>query len=156
MIDIVYALDLLDTWVCRHGSDYRSAHRAQAARTRTGRPSYHACRDTTDSIAISGLTHIGTPSLRTPNLTLGAVVVLRAAASVQRQGGTCGASRNAGLRAAARFVELIPDHLIGSAAAGEARLGPMHERAHKDPQPNRSTAPGAETDARSTTRQDIA
>jgi hypothetical protein len=150
MIDIVDALDLLDSWVCQRGSDYRSAHRGQVARPRTGRHSYYACRDATDSVVTSGLTRIG------PNLTLGAVVVLRAAASVQRQGGTRGASRDAGLRAASRFVELVPDDLIGSAAAGEAPLGSMHERAHTDPQPNRSTAPGAETAARSSTGQDIA
>jgi hypothetical protein len=45
------------------------------------------------------------------NLTLGAVVVFRAAESMERYGQTWAMSLQAARRAASRFVELIPDRV---------------------------------------------
>jgi hypothetical protein len=127
VIDIVDALDLLDSCVRDHGEGYRSA---------TGPK--EAVPTATDSIVTLALSKAGAPlsalsplahtpiadlyaSGRHPiPLTLGAVVVFRAAESVDRRGQTWAMSLQAALRAASRFVELIPDKVVTSAAEAVA------------------------------------
>jgi hypothetical protein len=133
-IDMVDALDLLDSCVRDHGEDYRSLRRRDAFPTAT------------DSIVTLALSKAGAPlsalsplahtpiadlyaSGRQPlPLTLGAVVVFRAAESADRRGQTWAMSYQAALRAASRFVELIPDSVVGRAAeavAGSHRGAPL-------------------------------
>jgi hypothetical protein len=128
VIDIVDALDLLDSCVRDRGEGYRSLRRRLPAVPRTG--GNDACPAATDSIVTLALTKAGAPltALRPLahtsvadvyasgrhriNLTLGAVVVFRAAESVERRGQTWAMSLQAALRAASRFVELIPDRVL--------------------------------------------
>ena len=134
MIDIVEALDLLESCVRDRGADYRSRHRCSSAGPRSGRR--YRCPRATDSIVKRALTKAGAqPSAvgrltsgtvadfyasgpDSLNLTLGAVVVLRAAESMDRLGHTWGSSLQAALQAASRFVELIPDGVVARAAEG--------------------------------------
>jgi hypothetical protein len=132
VIDIVDALDLLDSCVRDPGVDYRSLPRRLAAVSST-EPQDEALA-ASDSIvtlalrragspltALSALAHApiadvyasGRPDL---NLTLGAAVVLRAADAAERRGQTWAMSLQAALQAAARFVELIPDRVAARAA----------------------------------------
>jgi hypothetical protein len=126
VIDIIDALDLLDRCVRDRGDGYRSLSRGDAFPTAT------------DSIVALALSKAGAPltalsplahtpiaelyaSGRPPlPLTLGAVVVFRAAESVDRRGQTWATSYQAALRAASRFVELIPDKVVSCAAEAEA------------------------------------
>jgi hypothetical protein len=126
VIDIVDALDLLASCVRDRGEGYRSL------RPRDELPS------ATDSIVIDALSKAGAPltalsplahtpiadlyaSGRHPvPLTLGAVVVFRAAESEDRRGHTWGMSLEAALRAASRFVELAPDGVVRRAAEAVA------------------------------------
>jgi hypothetical protein len=128
VIDIVDALDLLDSCVRDRGEDYRSLRRRLPAVSRTGRND--AFPAATDSIVTLALTKAGAPLIALSplahtsvadvyaserhriNLTLGAVVVFRAAESVERRGQTWAMSLQAALRAASRFVELIPDRVL--------------------------------------------
>jgi hypothetical protein len=118
MIDIVDALDLLDRCVRDRRVDAPPAQ--------------------TDGIVAMALSKAGTPlttlgplsgtpvadayaSGRHPlNLTLGAVAVFRAAESAERRGQTWAMSLQAARLAASRFVELIPDRIVGRAAEAEA------------------------------------
>jgi hypothetical protein len=127
MIDIVDALDLLDSCVRDRGPGYRSLPRRLRAVSPTGVDD--AFPAATESIVTLALSKAGAPltALRllahTPvadvyasgrhrlNLTLGAVVVLRAAESMERHGQTWAMSLQAARRAASRFVELIPDRV---------------------------------------------
>lgn len=136
MIDIVEALDLLDNCVRDRGADYRSRHRCSSAVPRSGRR--YRCPTATDSIVKLALIKAGAPQSAVGrltsgtvadfyasgpdslNLTLGAVVALRAAESMDRLGHTWGVCLQAALRAATRFVELIPDGVVGRAAEGYA------------------------------------
>jgi hypothetical protein len=136
MIDIVAALDLLDNCVRDRGADYRSRGRRGSADSRSGR--YYTCPAATDSIvklalikagaqhsAVDRLTNgsvadfyvSGPDSL---NLTLGAVVAFRAAESKERLGHTWGLCLEAALHTASRFVELIPDGVVGRAAEADS------------------------------------
>jgi hypothetical protein len=132
VIDIVDALDLVDSCVRDRGEDYRALPRRLAAVSPI-KPKAEA-PGVSDSIVtlalrkagapltvLSALAHApvadvyasGRPDL---NLTLGAVVVFRAAESAERRGQTWAMSRQAALQAAARFVELIPDRVAARAA----------------------------------------
>lgn len=134
MVDIVDALDLLGSCVRDRGADYRSRGRRSPAVSRRER--YYTCPAETDSIvklalikagarhsAVDRLTketvadfyRSGPDSL---DLTLGAVVALRAAESAERLGHTWGMSLQAALQAAAKFVDLIPDRVVGCAGEG--------------------------------------
>jgi hypothetical protein len=136
VIDIVEALDLLDNCVRDRGADYRSRPRRGSVDSRSGH--YYTCPAATDSIvklalvkagaphsAVDRLTHgtvgdfyaSGPDSL---NLTLGAVVAFRAAESKEGLGHTWGLCLQAALHAASRFVELIPDGVLGRAAGADA------------------------------------
>jgi hypothetical protein len=125
-VDIVDALDLLGSCVRDRGEGHRSRRRGDGVPTAT------------DSIVILALTKAGAPltALRplthTPiadlyasgqhplPLTLGAVVVFRAAESEDRRGQTWGMSLQAALRAASRFVDLVPDRVVSSAVEAVA------------------------------------
>jgi hypothetical protein len=135
-IDLVDALDLLESCVRERGEDYRSPRRRLPAASPTG--SGDAFPTATDSIVTLALSKAGMPLTAliplayTPiadvyasgqhplNLTLGAVVVLRAAESAERRGQTWAMSLQAALRAASRFVDLIPDRVLGRAAEAMA------------------------------------
>jgi hypothetical protein len=153
VIDIVNALDLLDSCVRDRGEDYRSLPRRLAAVSAT-EPQDEALA-ASDSIvtlalrkagapltALNALAHApiadvyasGRPDL---NLTLGAVVVFRAADSAERRGQTWAMSLHAALQAAARFVELIPDKLAACAAE---RMTASDRGASLAPQGNRARA----------------
>jgi hypothetical protein len=128
VIDIVDALDLLDSCVRDRGEGYRALRRRLPAVLRTG--PIDAFPAATDSIVTLALSKAGAPltalsplahmsvadvyaSGRHPlDLTLGAVVAFRAAESVERRGQTWAMSLQAALRAASRFVELIPDRVL--------------------------------------------
>jgi hypothetical protein len=130
VIDIVDALDLVDSCVRECGEGYRSLRRRDAIPTAT------------DSIVTLALSKAGVPltalsplahtpiadlyvSGRHPlPLTLGAVVVFRAAESEDRRGQTWAICSEAALRAASRFVELIPDRVVGYAAEAVAASDP--------------------------------
>jgi hypothetical protein len=132
VIDIVDALNLLDSCVRDRGNDYRSPPRRLAAVSPT-EPQGEASA-ATDSIVTCALRKAGAPLAvlsalaYTPiadvyasgppdlNLTLGAVVVFRAAEAAERLGQTWAMSLEAALRVAARFVELIPDRVAVRAA----------------------------------------
>jgi hypothetical protein len=125
-IDMVEALDLLDSCVRDYGEGFRSQRRHDALPTAT------------DSIVTLALSKAGAPltalsplahtpiadlyaSGRPPlPLTLGAVVVFRAAESEDRRGQTWAMCSQAALRAASRFVELIPDRVVRCAAEAVA------------------------------------
>jgi hypothetical protein len=127
VIDIVEALDLLESCVRDRGAGYRSPRRGLPGVSRTG--ANDAFPTATDSIVTLALSKAGAPltalspltqlsvadvyaSGRHPvGLTLGAVVVFRAAEAAQRRGQTWAMSLQAALLAASRFVELIPDGL---------------------------------------------
>jgi hypothetical protein len=135
MIDIVEALDLLDSCVRDRGADYRSRRRPGAPGSRTER--YYTCPAATETIVQLALIKAGAPHSAigqlangtvadfyasgpdSINLTLGAVVALRAAESGERLGHTWGVCLQAALRAASRFVELIPDGVVGRAAGAD-------------------------------------
>jgi hypothetical protein len=136
-IDLVDALDLLESCVRDRGEGYRSPHRRLPAVSPTG--SGDAFPTATDnSIVTLALSKAGAPltalislastpiadlyaSGRHPlNLTLGAVVVFRAAESAERRGQTWAMSLQAALRAASRFVDLIPDRVVARAAEAVA------------------------------------
>jgi hypothetical protein len=124
MIDIVDALDLLNSCVRDRGENYRSPALDESTASASWR--YDAGRAVTDDIVTRALASAATPTTtgswlmrgsvvdayasgQNPfNLTLGAVIVLRAAQSTERRGATWGASLEAALRGASRFVELIP------------------------------------------------
>jgi hypothetical protein len=143
MIDIVEALDLLERCVRDRGDGYRSPQHGSAASRGRRHPT---CSKAANRIVALALTKGGTPLTEvsrladTPigdayaagrhslNLTLGAVVVLRAAESVERRGQTWGLALKAALGAASRFAELIPDSvgLYGpEAAAASRRSAPL-------------------------------
>jgi hypothetical protein len=131
-MDIVDALDLLDSCVRDRGADYRPRRRHGSAGSPTGR--IYQCAAATDSIVDlalikGGVPHAGAGRLARRlvadpyppgpdpfNLTLGAAVVLRAAGSAERLGKTWRSCLQAGLQAAATFVELIPDSVVECAA----------------------------------------
>jgi hypothetical protein len=100
VIDIVDALDLLDGCVRDRGADYRAPRR----------------RDSADEILNVALINAGSPGANGLNLTLGADVAFRAAASAERLGKPWGPCVQAALRAASTFVELIPDGVLGCTA----------------------------------------
>jgi hypothetical protein len=134
VIDIVDALELLDSCVRDRGAGYRSTHRRGSAGSFSRR--HPACRTATDSIVTLVLTKAGTPLAavsqvaRTSvddayasgghdlNLTVGAVAVLRAAQSMERRGETWGRARQAAAQAASRFAELVLPAASGSPSAG--------------------------------------
>jgi hypothetical protein len=136
MIDIVDTIDLLDSCVRDRGAGYRSPHRRDLADSRRGRSSNYPAA--TDSIVSLALIRAGAPmsavsrvanstvaeayaaGLHPLNLTLGAVVALRAAESTERRGQTWGSCLQAALRAASRFIEVIPEGVVGCAAEAVA------------------------------------
>jgi hypothetical protein len=139
VIDIVDALDLLDSCVRGRGESYRSPIRqGSPARASGGHDTGQAV---TDSIVTLAMAKAGAPitavsrltgtsigvayaSGQNPlNLTLGAVVVLCAAESVERRGETWAAALQAALRTASRFLELLPDRVVECAAEATAALG---------------------------------
>jgi hypothetical protein len=129
MIDIVDALDVLDSCVADRGADYRSRRRRNWAVPLSER--YYHCPAPAESIVSLALIKAGAPQSSVGllshksiadvyatdrarlNLTLGAVVALRAAESMERLGHSWGSCREAALQAASRFVELIPDGFPG-------------------------------------------
>jgi hypothetical protein len=134
VIDIGYALELLDNCVSDRGD--QSPPRRAAVVSLTGPERISPAAG--DSIvivamrkagappaALSALRHIsftelyasGRPVL---NLTLGAVVVFRAAQSAEQRGQTWAVAVQAAWRTASRFAELIPDRLASPAAAAAA------------------------------------
>jgi hypothetical protein len=144
VIDIVDALDLLDRCVRDRGKSYRSPTCHERAilplRTRcTGRA-------VTDSIVTLAVSKAGLPltaisqlagtSLvaayargQNPlNLTLGAVVVLHSAESVERRGETWGVALQAALGAAPRFLYLLP---VGVSAWVAEQTAASHRCAHR-------------------------
>jgi hypothetical protein len=129
VIDIGYALDLLDSCVRGRGDDNQPSPRHLAVES--PHEPEHIFPTAGDNIvivamrkagappaALSALTHTciadvyasGRPAL---NLTLGAVAVFRAAESAERRGQTWAMSVQAARRTASRFAELIPDKLAG-------------------------------------------
>jgi hypothetical protein len=135
VIDIVDAIDLLDSCVHDRGDGYRSPHRRGSADAGPGGNSGPAATDSIMSLALikagvqgpavsrvanSTLADVHAAGLLPLNLTLGAVVALRAAESMERRGHTWGSCLQAALRAASRFVELIPDGVAGCAAEAAA------------------------------------
>jgi hypothetical protein len=151
VIDIADALDLLDSCVREHGASYRSPPRHMpAARASGGLDTGQAV---TDSIVTLAMTKAGTPitavrrltgtsigvayaSGQNPlNLTLGAVVVLCAAESVERRGDTWAVALQAALRAASRFLDLLPDGVVECAAEAteETSVPPRWRPMYADP-----------------------
>jgi hypothetical protein len=134
VINIVDALDLLDSCVRERGDNYRSTRRRDPIGSLSRR--YPACPTTTDSIVTLVLAKAGTPLTAISrvantsvgdayasgehdlNLTVGAVVVLRAAESKERHGATWGVARQAAAHAASRFAELVLPVAPGSRTAG--------------------------------------
>jgi hypothetical protein len=117
-IDIGAALDLLDSSVRERGQGYCSAATegiVTLALRKAGVP----------GPALGPLAHASVSDLYTAgrlplNMTLGAVVVLRAAESADRIGQPWAMAMAAALRAAARFLELLPRDLE-RAFAGASR-----------------------------------
>ncbi|MDQ1731609.1 MAG: hypothetical protein QOK10_1768 [Pseudonocardiales bacterium] len=125
MIDIVDALDLLEACVADRGADYCSSRRAGSATSRSER--FYDCPAPADSIVGFALTKAGVPPAAVDplglwsiaelhgsqpgavRLTLGALVVLRAAESADRLGQAWGSCVRAALRAVPPFLELIPE-----------------------------------------------
>jgi hypothetical protein len=136
VIDIVDTIDLLDSCVRDRGAGYLSPHRRGSADSRRGR--HYTCPRATDSIVSLALIKAGVPpsavsrvanstvadvyaaGLHPLSVTLGAVVALRAAESMERRGHTWGSCLQAAVRAASRFIELIPDGVAGCAAEAAA------------------------------------
>jgi hypothetical protein len=134
VIDIVDALELLDSCVRDRGASYRSTHRRGSAGSLSRR--YPTCPTATDSIVTLALTKAGTPLSAISrlahtsvgdayasgehdlNLTVGAVAVFRAAQSTERRGETWGRARQAAMRVASRFAELMLPVASGSPSAG--------------------------------------
>jgi hypothetical protein len=129
VIDIGYALDLLDSCVRDRGEDNQRAPRHPAVVSPPGAECISPAAAGSFVVAALGkadappaalraLTHTsiadvyasGLPAL---NLTLGAVVVFRAAESAERRGLTWAMSLEAALRTASRFADLIPDKVTG-------------------------------------------
>ncbi|MCU1655350.1 MAG: hypothetical protein JWO57_6 [Pseudonocardiales bacterium] len=105
MIDIVDALDLLERCVQDRRAGHRSGNGIVAlALTKGGMPLTEVSR-----LADTPIGDAYAAGRRPLNLTLGAVVVLRAADSVERRGQPWGLALQAALRAASRYAELIPD-----------------------------------------------
>jgi hypothetical protein len=139
MTDIVDALELLDSCVRDHGRNHRSPTRNESAASPIG--GQDTGRAATDSIVTLAMAKAGTAitSVSRPagtsigaayaagqnplNLTLGAVVVLRAAESVERRGETWAMAFQAALRAASRFLELLPDGVVERALRTESEVG---------------------------------
>jgi hypothetical protein len=142
-LDIVDALELLDRCVRERGEDYRSLPDRLPAGSPTGAD--EAFPGETDRIVTLALSKAGAPrqalsalahtsladlyaSGRHPfDLTLGAVVVFRAAESVERRGQTWATALQAASRAASRLLDLIPDSVVAGAAhaaAGSHRAAP--------------------------------
>jgi hypothetical protein len=112
MIDIVDALDLLDSCVRDRGANYRPFTAATdsivtLALTKAGAP-----RGAIEPLVHTAVADLYAPGRPPLNLTLGAVAVLRAAHSVERRGETWAVSLQAAQRAASRFAELISGPLI--------------------------------------------
>ncbi|MGX7678613.1 hypothetical protein ACSMXN_06920 [Jatrophihabitans sp. DSM 45814] len=128
MIDIVDALDLLKSCVRDRGADYRARPRRGQRGSRRAR--YYECRPGSNSIVglalIKADVSAATATLLTncsvgeaiasgsapKEFTLGAVVTLRAAQTMERRGHDWGSCLQAGVQAAARFIELIPDSAL--------------------------------------------
>jgi hypothetical protein len=122
-MDMGAALDLLESSVRERGQGYRAAASdgiVTLALRKAGVP----------GPALGPLAHASVGDLyaagRLPlNLTLGAVVVLRAAESAERDGQPWAMAMAAALRAAARFLELLPRDLerafAGASRASELR-----------------------------------
>lgn len=108
MIDIGEALDLLDWCVRDRGEDYRSAATDRIvplALRKAGAP-----LTAVSPLARTRVADIYASDRHNPlNLTLGAVMVLSAAESAERDEQTWEIALQAALRAASRFLELIPD-----------------------------------------------
>jgi hypothetical protein len=136
MIDIVGALDLLDSCVLDRGEDHRplggGRPAASPARSDGALP---AAAENIVTLALSKagappralwpLAHTSFADLyaagRHPvNMTLGAIGVLRAAESAERRGQTWAMCLAAGLQAAARFVDLMPEGMAGCPRAALA------------------------------------
>jgi hypothetical protein len=136
MIDIVDALDLIDRCVHERGDSYRSPRSRDPAGPVSRR--FPTCPAASDSIVTLVLTKAGTPHAvisglastsvadayasgeRDLNLTVGAVVVLRAAQAVERRGQTWGVAREAAVRAASRFADLMLPVAEGARSAAQA------------------------------------
>jgi hypothetical protein len=136
VIDIVDTIHLLDSCVRDRGAGYRSPHRRGSADSRLGR--CYTCPGATDSIVNLALIKAGVPPSavgRVANstvavvsasrthpvaLTLGAVVALRAAESMERRGHTWGSCLQTAARTASRFIEVIPDGVAGCSAEAAA------------------------------------
>ncbi|MFL6163552.1 MAG: hypothetical protein ACJ74U_15170 [Jatrophihabitantaceae bacterium] len=136
VIDIGYALDLLDSCVRDRGEYYQPP--PDAWRSHPPAEPEHRWAPAGDSMVVLAVRKAGAPQTalsalaNTPiaevyasgcpalNLTLGAVVVLHAAESAERRGQTWAMAQQAALRAASRFLELIPDRLASHAAAAGA------------------------------------
>ncbi|MCW2541144.1 MAG: hypothetical protein JWN95_2869 [Frankiales bacterium] len=131
-IDIVDALDLLDRCVRERGEGYRKPRRhLRAISCTVGDDAFPSATDGIVTLALSkagapraalrALAHESLADLyasgRCPfNLTLGAVVVFRAAEAAERRGQTWLMGLQAAVAAASRFVVLIPDGLADSGA----------------------------------------
>jgi hypothetical protein len=131
MIDVVDALELLAACVEDRGADYRSSRRRGLATARGER--FYDCPAPTDSIAGLALAKAGAPpsaldplgqwtiaDLRVGQptavkLTLGALVVLRAAESADRLGHAWGSCLEAALQALPAFIDLIPQRVVSRA-----------------------------------------
>jgi hypothetical protein len=126
VIDIVDALDLLESCVRDRGEGYRSPRPRDAFQSATDSVVTYALSKTGAPLtALSPLAHTPIGDLYATGrhplpLTLGAVVVFRAAESEDRRGHTWGMSLEAALRAASRFVELVPDRVVRCAAEAVA------------------------------------
>jgi hypothetical protein len=132
VIDIVDTIDLLDSCVRDRGAGYRSPHRRGSADSRLGRcytlPGSNrqhrqpgvdqgGCAAVSSRpVANSTVADVYASRPQPLNLTLGAVVALRAAESMERRGHTWGSCLQAAVRAASRFIEGIPDGVAGCAA----------------------------------------
>jgi hypothetical protein len=144
-IDVVDALDLLDRCVCERGQGYRTTTRPRTPGLRTDRDlslssavwpdgmvSYallcSAVFGAADRVADPGTgTDVAAAGWDASVLTLGASVVFRAAESTDRRGGTWGEAQTHALRAAARFVAVIPDSLgLGAHLAIRAADADQH------------------------------
>jgi hypothetical protein len=152
VIDIVDALELVDNCVRARGEDYRALPRLAAVSP--GKPKAEAPGQC-DSIVTLALREAGAPLTvlsalaHSPvadvyasgradlNLTLGAVVVFRAAESAELHGQTWAMSLHAALQAAAGFIELIPD---GVAARAAGAVAASDHRGCSAPQANRARA----------------
>lgn len=136
MIDIVDVLDLLESCVRDHGECHRPPARNESAmRPIEGQDTGRAA---TDSLVTLAMARAGTPIAadrrlagtsvgvayaagQNPfNLTLGAVVVFSAAESAERCGQTWGIAFQAALRAASKYLDLLPDSVVERAVEATA------------------------------------